>query len=377
MKAPFTIFLLLLVHIALGQNRTQRIDSVLRALHAGHRFNGNVLVAEKGKVIYSQSFGYANEETKEKLQEGSVFELASCSKQFTAMAIMILREQKKLALDDELKTYLPELAGYPGVTIRHLLNHTSGLPDYIKLMDGVFEKSTIATNRDVVALLSKHQPKALFEPNTKYAYSNTGYALLASVIEKTSGLTYAKYVQKNIFSPLKMRNTFVYTRRLTPKTIAHYAFGYVPDSSNTYVLPDKLKATNRVVWLDGIVGDGTVNSTVQDLLKWDRALYGKKLLAPPAMREVFQAATLNDQSKTSYGFGWQLADHPDFGKLVAHGGSWPGYKTFIDRHTTHDKTVIILQNHGDVSSPYAAIRAILYNQPLPLPKAVTGGSGSK
>ena len=169
MKAPFTIFLLLLVHIAFGQNRTQRIDSLLNVLYTSHKFNGNVLVAEKGKVIYSRSFGYANEETKEKLTEGSVFELASCSKQFTAMAIVLLREQKKLALDVELKTYLPELAGYPGVTIRHLLNHTSGLPDYIKLMDGVFDKATIATNRDVVALLSKHHPKALFEPNTKYA----------------------------------------------------------------------------------------------------------------------------------------------------------------------------------------------------------------
>lgn len=373
------MFLLLLAQSALGQSRTQRIDSVLRALHASHRFNGNVLVAEKGKVIYSESFGYANEETKDKLNEGSVFELASCSKQFTAMAIMILREQKKLALDDEIKMYLPELAGYPGVTIRHLLTHTSGLPDYLKLMDSVFDKSTIATNRDVIALLSKHHPKALFEPNTKYAYCNTGYAVLASIIEKTSGLTYAEYLQKSIFTPLKMNNTFVYTRRLSPKTIAHYAFGYVPDSAKTYVLPDRLKATNMVVWLDGVVGDGTVNSTVKDLLKWDRALYGNKLLAQTGMREVFQAATLNDQSKTKYGFGWVLADHPDFGKLVSHSGSWPGYRTFIDRHTTHDKTIIILQNHDDVSNPVASIRAILCNQPLPLPipKAVTGGSGVK
>lgn len=368
MKVKFILPLLFLAQLALGQSRTQKIDSLLNALYTSHKFNGNVLVAEKGKVIYSRSFGYANEETKEKLTEGSVFELASCSKQFTAMAIMLLREQKKLALDDELKTYLPELACYPGVTIRHLLTHTSGLPDYIKLMDGVFDKSTIATNRDIIALLSKHQPKALFEPNTKYAYSNTGYALLASVIEKTSGLTYAEYLQKSIFTPLKMNNTFVYTRRLAPKTIAHYAFGYVPDSTKTYVLPDKLKATNMVVWLDGIVGDGTVNSTVQDLLKWDRALYGNKLLAPAALREVFQVATLNDQSKTSYGFGWRLTDHPDFGKVVAHGGSWPGYRTSIDRHTTHDKTIIILQNHNDVSSPVASIKAILYNQPLPIQK---------
>jgi CubicO group peptidase (beta-lactamase class C family) len=377
--------LFFLAQLALGQSRTQKIDSLLDSLYTNHKLNGNVLVAEKGKVIYSRSFGYANEETKEILIEESVFELASCSKQFTAMAIVLLREQKKLALDDELKKYFPELAGYPGVTIRHLLTHTSGLPDYMELMDGVFDKSTIATNRDIITLLSKHQPKALFEPNTKYEYSNTGYALLASVIEKTSSLTYAEYLQKNIFTPLKMKHTFVYTRRLAPKTIAHYAFGYVPDSAKKYVLPDQLKATNMVVWLDGIVGDGTVNSTVQDLLKWDRALYGNKLLAQSTLREVFQAATLKDGSTMTwkdrptikYGFGWMLENHPIYGQLVGHGGSWPGYRTYIDRHTTHDKTIIILQNHNDVSTPLASIRAILYNQPLPRPKTVTSGSGGK
>lgn len=364
--------LLLSTYSVRGQDRSQKMDSLLTALHANHKFNGNVLVAEKGKVLYCRSFGYANEATREKLTKRSVFELASCSKAFTAMAVMLLKEQHRLHLDDEIKTYLPELSIYQGITIRHLLTHTSGLPDYVKLLDRYFDKAKIASNRDIIDLLTKHHPPVLFEPNSKYEYSNTGYALLASIIEKTSGLTYAQYLERRIFKPLHMKHTFVYNRRLSPKNIRNYAFGYVySDSLKTYQLPDKVKETKLVVWLDGVVGDGTVNSTVKDLLKWDRALYGNDLLSPAGMREIFQAATLNDLSKSKYGFGWLLSEHPAFGHLSSHGGSWPGYITYIDRHTTNDKTIILLQNHDDVSIPLTSLRNILYYKPLPVPKAKT------
>jgi CubicO group peptidase (beta-lactamase class C family) len=369
MKFTTTIALLLIGHLAFGQDRIQKIDSLLNSLYSKEKINGNFLIAEKGKVIYSHSFGLANETTKNKLNENSIFELASCSKQFTAMAIMILKEKGKLSLDDKITKYIPELSNYNGITIRNLLNHTGGLPDYMELMDSLFDKSKIANNKDIIQIFSKYQPKILFEPNTKYEYSNTGYALLASIIEKASGLTYADYLSKTIFKPLKMKNTFVYTRRLSPKKIDNYALGYVySDSLKKYFLPDELKETNMVIWLDGVVGDGTVNSTINDLLKWDRALYTNKLLTQEGVKEVFEVATLKDESKTKYGFGWGIEDNADFGIITSHSGGWPGYVTFIERHITNDKTIIILQNHDNVSIPVKSIRSILYNKPLPVQK---------
>jgi CubicO group peptidase (beta-lactamase class C family) len=369
MKKLLTLAFLFLVNVAFGQDRLLKIDSFLNATYAAKKINGNFLIAEKGNIIFSGSYGFANEEKKELLNENSVFELASCSKQFTAMAIMILKEKGKLNLEDNIQKYIPELSNYKGITIKNLLNHTGGLPDYMAQMDSLFDKSKIATNKDIVSMFSKHKPKIVFEPNAKYEYSNTGYALLATIIEKASGVSYAKYLSAAIFKPLKMKNSFVYTRRLSPKKINNYAFGYLySDSLKKYILPDEMEETKMVIWLDGIVGDGTVNSTVKDLLLWDRALYTNKLLSKEGMEMVFTAATLNDKTKTKYGFGWQIDNNADFGKIVSHSGGWPGYVTFIDRHIDNDKTIILLQNHGDVSIPVKSLRNILYNKPLEVKK---------
>lgn len=372
MKLKITLGLLLLTQITMAQTKIERVDSLLKSLYSTKKINGNFLIAEKGKIIYQQSFGFANETTQEILSENAVFELASCSKQFTAMAIMQLKEKGKLKLDDNFTKYIPELSNYKGVSIRNLLNHTGGLPEYMLSMYSLFDKSKIATNKDIIDIFSMHKPKVLFKPNTKYEYSNTGYALLAVIIERLSGTTFAKYLEKNIFGPLQMKNTFVYNRRLLPKKIANYAYGYVYiDSLKKYILPDEIEQTKMVIWLDGVVGDGTVNSTVIDLLKWDRALYTHRLLSSSGMKEIFEVATLKDKSKSKYGFGWGIDDNVDFGKIVRHTGGWPGYNTQIDRHITNDKIIIILQNHDDAVNPIQAIRSILYNMPLPVEKVKT------
>jgi CubicO group peptidase (beta-lactamase class C family) len=343
MKLKITIALLLIVQLTFGQDRVKRIDSLLNAMYAQQKINGNFLIAEKGTVIYKKSFGLANEETKELLNENSIFELASVSKQFTAMAIAILQEKGKLNINDKMSKYIPELAFYDNITIKNLVHHTSGLTDYMDLMETKFDKSKIATNKDIITLFAKEQPKLVFDTNAKWEYSNTGYALLATIIEKASGMSYADYLQKAIFTPLNMTNTFVYTRRFAPKKVTNYAYGYVySDDLKKHVLPDDLAETKMVVWLDGIVGDGTVNSTANDLLLWDRALYTNKLLSKSGMEQVFTAGTLADGSATKYGFGWMLDNHPDYGKMASHSGGWPGYKTYIDRHLDNDKTIIIL-----------------------------------
>ncbi len=374
MRIAIGILSLIITQLSFAQDRVAIIDSVVNDLFKSERFNGNVLVAEKGNVLYNKSFGNANESTKELLNENSIFELASVSKQFTAMAIVILKEKGKLSYEDKISTFLPQLSNYKNVTIKHLLNHTGGLPDYMDLMDSLFDKSKIATNKDIVDLFSKHNPKILFEPNTKWEYSNTGYAFLASIIEKVSGTSYGNYLQKAIFKPLEMNNTFVYTRRFAPKKISNYAFGYIySDSLKKYILPDELEETKMVIWLDGIVGDGTVNSTVNDLLKWDRALYTEKLVSSESKKEIFRAVELNNKSKRDYGFGWALSDDETYGKIVNHSGGWPGYKTFIERHIDNDKTIIVLQHHESVSTTklFAYLRSIIYNKPLPVKKERT------
>jgi CubicO group peptidase (beta-lactamase class C family) len=370
MKKTFLLLLVLIANTLFAQ-KSQKLDSLFQKLSSDKEFNGNVLIAEKGKVIYKNSFGLANEISKEKLNANSIFELASVSKQFTAFAIVILKEKGKLNYDDKIGAFLPQLSFYKNVTIRNLLSHTSGLPDYMKILDSLLidetwdNKTKIATNNDILNVYKKNQPKLLFEPNEKWEYSNTGYAILASIIEKISGKSYAEFLKTEIFKPLKMNNTFVYTRRLNPRKINNYAFGYVySDSLKKNKLPDEIKGLDLYVHtLDGIVGDGTVNSTIIDLLKWDRSLYSNQLVFKSEMNQIFNPAILNNEAKTKYGFGWMLDDNKVFGKIVNHSGSWPGYISFIERHTDNDKTIILLQNNDNKKTiiPIKQIREILYN----------------
>lgn len=364
-----TVLLLLITQLTQAQNKAHRIDSLLQSMHQEGRLNGCVLVAEKGKVIYKGSFGYANEETRQKLDENSIFELASVSKQFTAMAIVMLQEKGKLCFDDPVSKYIPELAAYKNVTLRHLLNHTSGLPDYMIFRDTFFDKAKIATNRDVVEILQKHQPPLDFEPGTQWHYSNTGYDLLAVVVDRVSGMPFEDFLKKYIFSPLKMNNTFVYARRLAPKQLDNYAYGYVYSNRlNKYVLPDNEENSRFVVYLDGIHGAGAVNSTIMDLFKWDRALYTHKLVSEAGMKEIFKDPGVTKVAAQRYGFGWFLEEFADLGKIVNHSGGWPGYQTFIDRHIDKDKTIIVLLNHDDGLIPLQGIRQILDDKPFLDPK---------
>ncbi|HYF04457.1 MAG TPA: serine hydrolase [Patescibacteria group bacterium] len=362
------VFFLLISSSVLAQNKIQKIDSVLTSLHAAGKINGNFLIAEKGNIIYKKSFGVANEETRARIDENTIFELASVSKQFTAMAVALLKEKGKLSYDDEISKYLPQLDFYKGITIRNLVHHTGGLPDYMELMDSVWDKSKIATNKDILNVFAQHKPPVLFAPGAKFEYSNTGYALLASIIEKTSGQTFGDFLKTNIFEPLGMNSTFVHTRRFAPRAISNYAYGYVFDERNKrFVLPDSLEDYSIVMWLDGIVGDGTVNSTIGDMLKWDRALYNNTLASIATMDEIFTSGKLADGSETEYGFGWFVTTMNDFGKVANHSGGWPGYSTFIERHLDNDKTIIMMQNHERSVLPAKSIRYLLYDKPIPVP----------
>ena len=323
------------------------IDSIMQAAVDTARFNGNVLFARNGKVIYQKSFGWANFDTKEPLNDSSMFELASVSKQFTAMGIMMLRERGQLDYDDDVRKYISELP-YEGMTIRHFLTHTSGIPDYGDFFDkSGWDRDKVMFNDDLVAMLAKHKPAPLFQPGQKWEYSNTAYALLATVIGRVSGKPYGEFLKENIFDPLEMSRTRTYnTRRSTGEIISNYAFGFVySDSLKRFMLPDSLSRYWFVYTLDGIEGDGIVNSTTGDLFKWNQALYTGKFVKPASLDEAFTPVTLNDGSDYGYGFGWGVATDSTMGKIVRHSGGWPGYGTLIVRYLDNKDCLIILTNN--------------------------------
>jgi CubicO group peptidase (beta-lactamase class C family) len=346
-----------------------KIDAFLSGQAKHYRFNGNVLIAENGKVVLQKSYGYADFDSKRLLNDSSVFELASVSKQFTATGILLLKDKGKLKLTDSLRQYFPELP-YAGITISHMLSHTSGLPDYEEAMNQKWNRSKIAFNNDMIAFLAKEKPAVLFTPGSSWMYSNTAYAILASIIEKVSGQTFNQYMAENIFQPLGMRHTRIYnTRRSLKDTIANYAYGFVyNDSLKKYFLPDSVAELKFVIYLDGIVGDGVVNSTTADLLKWDRAVKNHLLLKQETQTEMLKGQAIIDTVKnTQYGFGVFLEKN-DFGNIISHSGGWPGYVTFLARNIEKDQTYIILSNNN-ANSPVICktLQHIMTGNPVVMP----------
>jgi CubicO group peptidase (beta-lactamase class C family) len=328
-----------------------------------------VLIAEQGKIIYKKSLGYSNFSTKKKLNENTMFLIASLSKSFTAIAILMLVEDDKLQLTDTLTHYFPSIP-YKNITIEHLLTHTSGIPDYMKLFDKYWDKSQVASNTDVIDLLSRYHPPILFKPNEQYSYSNTGYALLGSIIEKVSGVSYSKFLSKRIFKPLKMKRT---KGRLLSKISSNHVIGYVLNKElDKPVLPGTLKEWDFVTYLNDIVGDGSITSTTLDLLKWDRALYTNKLVSLSTIEQVFTPHKLKDKGISQYGFGWDLEDGDKItGKYAYHTGHWPGNGAYIARFLDQDKIIIVLRNLINYSKRASGLPKvytdILFNKPFELP----------
>lgn len=351
-------------------DKSSKLDSFYLELYQQGKFNGTVLIAENGTIIYENAFGNANEAENQKLNINTKFELASVSKQFTAMGIVQLEKQGLLNYDDEISKYIPELSHYKGISIKNLLVHTGGLPDYMELADERWDKSKIADNQDIINLFELYKPEIIFQPNESYEYSNTGYMLLGTIIERVSRKSFGEFLNEKIFKPLGMTNTFVYRRRFAPRKVENYAIGYVfSDSLNQKVIPDSIESEEYVIYLDGIVGDGMLNSNVRDLLKWDRSLYEGKFIDDNDVRHIFSSYYTVDSTSTDYGFGWEIDSLMAYGKIVEHSGGWAGYVTHIERHLDNDKTIILLQNSltENTEVPLKNTRRILYDIPIEKP----------
>lgn len=314
------------------EQRVEQIDSVFSYLWKNRGFNGNVLVAFHDSVIYKNTFGYADFRHKEPLNINSVFQLASVSKQFTSLAIMMLKERGLLDYNDTIQKFIPDFP-YKNITIKELLTHRSGLPNYMYFSGKYWKnKHTLMTNDDLLDMMKEHRPGREFLPGRRYKYSNTGYAVLASIVERVSGKSFHEFMEDNIFGPLHMEHTFVYNSK-NKKTIEYETNGYTKRRRRTYE-----------DFLSGVVGDKGIYSTVGDLFLWDQALYSDKLVKQSTLDEAFTPISYDRKHKSEYGFGWRILSLDDGSKIVYHGGWWRGYNSLFVRRLEDHTAFVILAN---------------------------------
>ncbi len=372
-----------------AQTTPQSLGDFFAALESDSNINGNVLVVESGKVLYKRSFGFADFESKKLNTEKTVFQFDSISKTITSVAVLQLKEQGKLSLDDKFTKYFPDFP-YPTVTIRQMLSHTSGLPDF-----DIFEETVtknpdrIITNEDIIPEMILHKRPLLFQPGERWSYSNANFNLLALLIEKITRSKFEDYLKKNIFERAKMETAFLKTPLInashSPEEAYYYDYPY-PYSSNrvritdTFSLPRfKIEYYN----LNGLSGGGSVKGTTDDLYKFDQALYDGTLLKAATLEEAYTPVKLNNGEnavadlggvlKTSFGLGWFILNDTSAGKIVGHTGGRYGSQTMFLRNLDKKQTVILFDNaesEGVYRHALTAMNILNNKPPLIQPKSL-------
>jgi CubicO group peptidase (beta-lactamase class C family) len=294
-----------------------------------HGFNGSILIAKDGAIIYEKYAGYADLRKKDPLTDSTSLHIASTGKTLTAMAVLRMAQDHKLSLDDSIQKFFPGLQ-YPGITVRMLLNHRSGLPNYLYFMSQAIEyRDSCIINEDVLKYLYEKTPNRSFAPNRRFSYSNTNFVLLALIIERVSGKSFAKYMKENVFEPLQMSHTYV--AGITDLDSLCPSFQY-----------------NGAFWandmMEGTAGDKNIYSTPRDLLKWDQALYTTQFLDKNMLDSAFQPNSNERPSLHNYGLGWRMLNFPNGKKVIYHFGRWHGFNAAFARLVDEKVTVIILGN---------------------------------
>jgi CubicO group peptidase (beta-lactamase class C family) len=340
------------------------IDAIFSALKSNNAPGAAVLVVNNGKAVFRRGYGVTDLRTMQPIDANTNFRLASFTKQFTAACIMLLVRDGKLHYDDHLTDFFPEFPAYgKSITVRNLLNHTSGLEDYGDLMMKQYpgtppEKVPQILDAGVLKLLEQ-QTATRFPPGSKWEYSNSGYAVLAMIVEKVSGKAFGQFLQERIFTPLKMKNTLAYEKG--KNEVPHRAYGHTA--------PGSAKADNG--WQEthqsptsAVLGDGGIYSSIDDLEKWDRALREHTLLTAAEMEPALTPVKPTDRSVKSdvsqndapkYGFGWFLDPYNGHNRM-SHDGETVGFRTTIQRFTDDRLTVIVLANRVDVNPEELALK---------------------
>ena len=360
-----------------AQTIPQRLDSFFNSVCNHRQMNGNILVAENGKVVYEKSFGFADIKNKIVNNDSSVFTLASVSKTLTATAILQLKEKGKLQLDDAVIKYFPDFP-YAGISIRHLLSHTSGLPEFEIFREQMSKNpDKVFTNKDLMPSLQIWKKPLHFAPGEKWEYANTNFCLLALLVEKLSKMTFQKYMEKFIFIPAKMNKTYFQadtSKKSDKNNTINYEYPWL-FSSEMQPVDSQPKFRERLVSLSGFVGNGNIMTTARDLLNFDAALYNNRLLKYTTLQEAFVPAKLNNGQNTnasigigkaSYGLGWFIFDDTSKGKIVWHTGGVPGGLSIFIRNISRRQTIICFDNEFNKSLYRNGINAmnILNHQPI-------------
>ncbi|MGV8877453.1 MAG: serine hydrolase domain-containing protein [Sphingobacteriaceae bacterium] len=317
-----------------SKNGDKEIDAFFQNLHRKRGFNGNALVAKNGKIIYQISVGWADYLYKDSLNIDSRFQLASVSKPLTATAVMMLYDNKKIKLEDDIRKYIPEFPN-EGITIQMLLTHRSGLNNYQYFCDEVWkDKKKAIYNDDVIKLYAQYNPNPYSKPGKTFFYCNTNYMLLATLIERVSKKSYAQFMKEEIFDPLGMKNTVVYSKA-KDKEVPTKVWGY-----------DRVWRRSVVPnYLDGVVGDKGIYSTVKDLFIFDQALSKGKLLKAETMKISYDSYSEAKRNKHfNYGMGWRLFEEDNGQRVVYHTGWWHGFQNIFVRDINNKTTIVILSN---------------------------------
>ena len=302
-------------------------DTVL----APSAFNGGIIVAKGGNIVFEKYKGYVNITSGDLITAFTPLHIASISKTFTAMAILKLQEEGKLNINDTLTRYFPAF-NYPGVTIKTLLNHRSGLPNYLYFMEKAgWSPDSVISNNDVLAWLisKKSEIKDVTTADKKFTYCNTNFALLALIIEKVSGLSYPDFMKKNIFDPIGLKNTFVH--HSGDNNIRSKSFDWRGSE-----IPDN--------FLDNVYGDKNIYSTPQDLLQWDRALTDTSFLSAKSLEAAYTPYSNERPGIKNYGLGWRMNLYDNGKKMIFHTGWWHGNNAIFIRLLDEDATIIVISN---------------------------------
>jgi CubicO group peptidase (beta-lactamase class C family) len=370
------VFIFLIGTNVSAQKRLKNFDEFFSALARNQDFNGNVLIAEKGRIIYERSFGYADFSAKRLNTKATLFPIASISKTITATAILQQIEKGKLSLNDPAAKYLPDFP-YPEITIRHLLSHTSGIAPYNAFFDSVKAENPLKvfTNEDFISGLNANKKPLIYKPGESWNYDNTNFIVLALILEKVSGESYPVYVEKHILQPAKMNQTrfFPYVfdsskNKIKNLVIPHW---YAQIYADEPVRADTMEYVSNYWKTYQFNGFGDYISTTHDLLKYDQALYDGTLLGQKLLQEAFNPVKLNNGKNNSgnYGLGWTIDAKFSSEKRVFHTGGAIGLNCILYRNITKHQTVIAF-DIAHSSAFYIAENAlkILDGQTVLLPK---------
>jgi len=318
--------------------RAKMTDKMFRDFNKSG-MNGVALYAEQGNVIYEEAFGWRdlNSRQKDSLRLDDAFQLSSDSKMFTAMAVMLLQADGKLDYDDDVQKYIPELP-YEGVTIRHLLNHRSGLPRYDAMADKHWpDRKKPFSNEAMVKMLADKKPEPYGTAGGGFFYNNINYALLASVVERASGQHFEDFMRERIFEPLGMNHSYIYSMRGESAVSM-----YMPVEAHGHDVyrSGPVKAQND--YLNGVMGDKIMFSTVGDLWKFNQALDAHLLLPDSLQRVMFEPGSTEWKNDENYGFGWRM--NKNYPNVFFHYGWWKGYRSVVVRDAAHRRFLAVLNN---------------------------------